>query len=197
MTKELCSAIAEYIRLQCGYISKIGGQARIMQINDGGAKKEVPVCIPITCAGCGENTDDKEVVFGPDEKESGVLYMLVTDIQTQFMRAGYVMERASITVPVWLNGNMITEPDFVFSDLTAKLHRSTGRITSGAIGGKPTNIKIVSVRQDLNYRPSYGVDEKEAQYFAPPFYFFALVLDVMFTVSANCNTSPSVKTSVC
>jgi len=194
MIKDVCDVLAEGIKQQAGYITKLTGLIREARVSDGGSDKRRPVGIPMKCASCGD-AGGKEISFAPDEKQSAIAYFeTVGNPNPISVRRGWALYEMRVRFPVWINGSMVTHADFMESDLCRRFLKGSYSSTE-TIG----SLRVIDATPEA--APPFdrwSYNEKETQFLAPPYSWCSILLTVRFIHNTNtCVPEISTKEAVC
>ena len=200
MNKELSVILRDKIA-DAPYLERLSGLVQVFEKTiavDGEAgrtiKKKIPVTSFATFQEC-ESNNQAQVAMVPNSKYKGILYFEDGGINTPTPSRGGMQYISRLRLVCWLNTKLITGQ----TDMSL-----TTRVIADILGrfaGNPFNVspftkiavKVANIpAQDKSIFSPYDYSEAETQYLMAPFEYFALDLNISYTIPFLCVTDISV-----
>jgi hypothetical protein len=175
------------------WLDKYAGMTRTVvqtQVGDGTkpVKKYFPVACNVTDSECVKQGTLKDLV--PDTKYKSILYFEDNGTQVLGSDARFINLRSTLRLVSWLNGKKLGYDGCSISSIAViSILKEFALLFNPFNNGNFVNIKINAISEEVkspNIFSKYSYDESTTQYLMHPFDYFALNIQVNFSVPFNC-----------
>lgn len=176
------------------WVDKYAGMTRTVvqtQVGDGTkpVKKYFPVACNVTDSDCVKQGTLRDLV--PDINYKSVMYFEDNGTRVLGSEGPFINMQSNIRLVAWLNGKMLgyngcTISSIAVISILKNLYEQQGRPFNS---GNFLKIQMNAVSQEVktaNIFSKYSYDESITQYLMHPFDYFALNLQINFSISHNC-----------
>lgn len=173
MIETVLAHVANQIKADAPYLSKVGGYAWPQSIRVQDRVKILPACA--------SDTGPEWMV--PETKESAVVFFEANEATSEYQSVNTSIFKCPARLIVWLNTQRLAgSPDQIRADILRS-------IQSEIANTHPFNrirCRVTSYNSGPGIFSRYTFDEAETQHLMPPFAYFAVNIDVTFAVSPAC-----------